>query len=376
MPRPSWFRPSHRTTWLVVLAVGLALSAVEADAQCPYSSVQIRVQINTSTHWNTSTIAALDKPIHIGVFKNGWGVPIDQGGVTVFAIQGAFNQVLPLSGWETWWKPGQAVTNDRWTFEVYCGGTFRDRAEATWGTNLDVLPYILPNYPGSTLGSPNTVVTDKTNNWRTYSTGGNMNERLPGFFITKGGIDWTWTMQPGFQTIHWNFEQMIYDGAWIYLVRDTSWDRLCTDNWHLAGQLVLTYENGQWLRGGRHFPRTIVNGGTRDTGWKYIQGVQRAEHHADTAGEGRWCPAQNSGWAASTIYGEWIGRQTVGDRTFGDVLKLRTAGGAGAGDEWWFARGPGLIRFTDGSQSERHETTAFNYPVTVRIPCYPNAPCH
>lgn len=362
---------------LAALLLLAAAAAPAAHAQCPYSSVQIRVQINTTTPWNTATPAALNKNVHIGVFKNGWGVPIDQGGVTVYALQGAYYEILSLAGWERWWKPSVSRTNDRWTFEVYCGGTFRDRAEVTWGTNLDVLPYVLPNYPPAFTGTPNTVVTDKTNNWRTYSNAnGNVGERLPGFYLTKGGIDWTWTTQPGFQTIHWNFEQMIYDSQWIFLVRDTSWTARCANNNHLAGQLLFTYENGQWLRGGRHFPRTVVNGGTRDTGSKYVQGVQRAENHNDTAGEGSWCNTPFSGWTSSTVYGEWIGRQTVGNRTFNDVLRLYIAAGSGASDEWWFARGTGMILFNDGSQIERHASTANNFPVTVRIPCYPNAPCH
>lgn len=363
---------------LVGLVLGVLATlglAPPAAAQCPYSSVQIRVQINTSTPWATFTHAAYDastgqnKSIHIGAFRNGWGVPVDPNTVTVYALQGSYYQILPLSGWETNWRPSVPMLNDTWRFEVWCGGSFKDAASATWSGSLDVLSYVLPNWPSSNTGSPRTIITDKTNNWRTYANaGGGVGERLNGFFITKGGIDWNYSA-----TVMWNFEQMIYDSQWIYLVRDTSWTDRCLDNNHLAGQLLFTYENNQWLRGGRHFPRSVNNGRSRDTGLKWIQGVQRAENMGDTSGEGRWCDTPHDsvgvGQVSSTVQGEWIGRKTLGDRTFDDVLSLKIVDGSGAGDDWWFAKGFGLVRFTDGSQTERYDSNNPNYPITVRIPC-------
>jgi hypothetical protein len=352
------------------------------SAYAGYNSVQIRVQINTSTHWSFSVNAALGKKIHIGVFKNGWGVPIDQGGVSVYAVQGSYYQWIPLSVWEAWWKPPVQLENDKWTFVVYYGSMY-DQASATWGGPIDVLSYVLPNWPQSVTGTTYTVVTNKGNYWRTYSNpGGDVGERLPGFFITKGGIDWEWYQYPGFppnfDKILWYFEEMIYDSQWIYLVRDTSWDKKCLQGTkHICGQLLFTYDWGsaQWLRGGKHFPRFLANGGQKVADSKYVQGVERRENMADTtAQEGSWCNAENSGWTESTVYGELVGTLTLNGRTFGDVLIIKIISGSGAGDRWWFAKGYGLIYFRDNTQTEYYADWT-NYPVTVRIPCYPNPPC-
>jgi len=235
---------------------------------------------------------------------------------------------------------------------------------------IDVLSYVFPNPP---YGNALSVITQLGNPWRTYSTGGYVwGERLPGFFITKGNAEYL----PDGRVLIYNFEEMVYDSEWIYLVRDTSWTSHCQDNGHVVGQLLFVYENGQWLRGGRHFPRWIQPGYPVSTGQKYVQGVERKDGPNDNSvQEGRWCTADYSGWTESTVAGELIGGQTVGGKYFSDVLQLRIVGGSGNGDIWWFAKGYGLIRFTDGSITEYHSSIANPYEVQVRIPCSPNAPC-
>ncbi|WNG42845.1 hypothetical protein F0U60_01100 [Archangium minus] len=238
-------------------------------------------------------------------------------------------------------------------------------------TRIDVLSYILPGWPSSSTGIKFSNITDKGNPWRTYSnSGGNVGERLNGFFITKGAIDYPYSASK-----IWNFEQMIYDSNWIYLVRDTSWTSRCSDNNHIAGMLLFTYENNQWLRGGRHFPRFIDDGAKVSTGQKYIQGVERKTNSTDNAQEGRWCDAQYAGWTSSEIQATLLGQRTLGTTTFNDVLSLKVVGGSGTGDEWWFAKGYGLIRFTDGTQTEQFTKITNPYEVVVRIPCEPSAPC-
>jgi hypothetical protein len=361
----------------------IPISSISVEQAPYYNSVQIRVQINTSTPWSTSANAALGKEIHIGVFKNGWGVPIDQGGVSVYAVQGSKYELISLSVWEAWWKPAVQLENDKWTFVVYYG-SMNDQASATWGKQIDVLSYVLPNWPQSVTGTTYTVVTNRGNYWRTYSNpGGDVGERLPGFFITKGGIDWEWCNDnpcpPNYDKIMWYFEEMIYDSEWIYLVRDTSWDKKCEPpgTKHICGQLLFTYDWGsaQWLRGGKHFPRFLANGGHKVADSKYVQGVERRENMADTtAKEGMWCKAENSGWTESTIYAELIGTRTLNGRTFNDVLKIKIIGGSGEGDRWLFAKGYGLIQFRNSILNEKYAQWT-NYPVTVRIPCYPGLPC-
>lgn len=355
----------HAIAMLMAVVFGLFTPAA-VEAACPYSSVQVRVQPNTATPWTQTLTTLLGNSVHVGVFKNGWGVPVDPGVITLYAVQGSYSTTVALSnGWETWWSSPYQAT---WSFQAYCGGVWVGSASATYNP-IDVLSYVKP---GGATGAVFSVVTNKGNPWRTFAwAGGSVGERLPGFFITKGNVNYAATPLKA-----WNFEQMIYDSSWIYLVRDTSWTARCTDNNREAGMLLFTYENNQWLRGGRHFPRFIANGGSMPTGNKYIQGVEKKLNANDTtAQEGRWCAAQFSGWTSSTVRADVLASMSVGGRAFTDVLKLSIVGGSGTGDIWWFAKNVGLIMFTDGSQSESYSGTTNPYEIGVRIPCEPNAPC-
>lgn len=352
----------------LLLATLLApiLIPAAANAACPYTSVQVRVQPNTATPWTQTLTTLVGNSVHVGVFKNGWGVPVDPGTISLYAVQGSYSTPVTLSnGWETWWSSSYQAT---WSFQAYCSGVSVGSASATYNL-IDVLSYVKP---GGANGVDFSIITNKGNPWRTFSkNNGNIGERLPGFFITKGNVNYNASPLKA-----WNFEEMIYDSNWIYLVRDTSWTAKCTDNQREAGMLLFTYENSQWLRGGRHFPRFIANGGSVSTGNKYIQGVEKKLNAGDTtAQEGRWCPAQFSGWTSSTIRADILSSVVVGSKTFTDVLKLSVVGGSGTGDAWWFAKGYGFIQFNDGTQSEGHDHIANPYAMDVRIPCEPNAPC-
>jgi len=350
---------------VVLLALSMLFASYGASAACPYSSVQVRVQPNTATPWTTSVTVPWGQSVHVGVFKNGWGVPVDPGSIVLYAVQGSLNQQVGLSnGWETWWSSPYQAT---WSFQAYCGGTWMGSASATYSV-IDVLSYVKP---GGVNGVNFSTITDKGNPWRTFSyNNGNIGERLPGFFITKGRVFYEENPLRA-----WNFEQMIYDSSWIYLVRDTSWTAKCLDNNREAGMLLLTYENNQWVRGGRHFPRFIANGSTVSTGNKHVQGVEKKMSPTDNAQEGRWCNAQYSGTTSSQVRADLVASITLGNRTFTDVLKLSIVGGSGTGDAWWFAKNYGLIKFGDANQSESHSSIADPYALGVRIPCHPNAPC-
>ena len=356
---------NRKVFWSLVLVASTAVAGVRpAVAACPYSSIQIRVQDDTSMPWTTSTPVPLNRSVHIGVFKNDWGVPVDPGTVQVWALQGSLAQPVSLTnGWEAWWPASYVST---WTFQASCGGLVAN-ATAIYGQTIDVLSYILPGAP---VGVQFSVITDKGNPWRTFSnSGGNVNERLPGFYLTKGNVDYT-TLKA------WNFEEMIYDSQWIYLVRDTSWTKKCIDNQREAGMLLFTLQNNQWVRGGRHFPRFVANVGSADTGEKFIQGVEKKRNPQDlTAQEGRWCLAESSGKTASTVRGELVPYVVIGGRAFNDVLKLSIISGSGTNDAWWFAKGIGFVKFTDGNQTELYSKLQNPYAMGVRIPCEPGPAC-
>lgn len=360
--KPAFGKHRFAVVWLALL---MLFASYGANAACPYSSVQVRVQPNTSTPWNTSVTVPWGQSVHVGAFKNGSGVPVDPGSIVLYAVQGSMSQQVGLSnGWEAWWSP---LHQGMWSFQAYCGGGWVGSASANY-TAIDVLSYVKP---GGSNGVDFSIVTDKDNPWRTFSyNNGNIGERLPGFFITKGKVIYENPERA------WNFEQIIYDSTWIYLVRDTSWTAKCLDNHREAGMLLFTYENNQWVRGGRHFPRFIANGGTVATGSKYIQGVEKKLSPTDNTGqEGRWCNAEYSGTTSSQIRADLVPSLTLGNRTFIDVLKLSVVGGSGSDDAWWFAKHYGLIQFKDGNQSESHSHITDPYAIGVRIPCHPNAPC-
>ncbi|AKF87284.1 hypothetical protein MFUL124B02_40800 [Myxococcus fulvus 124B02] len=117
----------------LMYALGLmaAVSApLAAEAACPYTSIQVRVQPNTSTPWSQSATVANGTNIHVGVFYNGWGTPVASGTVDVYAVEGSLS--IPLgSGWEYWWNPGR---KSRWSFYAYCRGgvVSNDSSTVTW----------------------------------------------------------------------------------------------------------------------------------------------------------------------------------------------------------------------------------------------------
>ena len=353
---------------LSALGIVFLTVASASAASCPYSSVQVRVQPDTSQPWATSTTVDVGQSVHVGVFRNGWGMPVDAGTVTVYAVQGSSWQLLNLNTWETYFTGNYPAT---WSFIAYCGSS-QDTASATFVDNsnpiIDVLSYILPFHEnGSANGGTHALITDPGNAWRTFSPGGNVGERLPGFYLTKGKV---------YGNDAWNFEQMIYDNNWIYLVRDTSWTAKCLDNNREAGMLLFTYEYGEWKRGGRHFPRFIENGTSIWTGNKFIQGVEKKLHPKDTtAQEGRWCNAEHSGTTTTEIQAELSASEIVGGDLYNDVLKLRAIGGSGEGDEWWFAKNVGLIHFHDNDSSESAAQLVDPHEIGVRIPCGAATPC-
>lgn len=107
-----------------------AMPQAQAQSSCPYSSVQVRVQPNTSIPWTQSVTVPVNSSVHVGVFQNGWGVPVSPDTVTVYAVQGSLWLPVSLSnGWETWWSSSYAAT---WSFEAYCGGLWVGRATATY----------------------------------------------------------------------------------------------------------------------------------------------------------------------------------------------------------------------------------------------------
>lgn len=99
------------------------------SAVCPYSSVQIRVQRDTSVPWNTSATLTAGQSVHVGVFKNGWGVPVDAGGIQVVLVDGSLPTLILTSGWDTTLRAQRA---GQYAVQVLCGGQIKDSASLFW----------------------------------------------------------------------------------------------------------------------------------------------------------------------------------------------------------------------------------------------------
>ncbi|MCP3140493.1 hypothetical protein [Pyxidicoccus xibeiensis] len=112
------------------MAVASAPEAAAVDCPSNYTSLQVRVQPNTSIAWTRGLTVSNGTNVHIGVFYNGWGTPVANGSVDLYAIEGSL--AIPIStGWDTWWRPSRA---SRWSFQAFCHGRVvsTDTATVTW----------------------------------------------------------------------------------------------------------------------------------------------------------------------------------------------------------------------------------------------------
>jgi len=69
--------PSSRIWSMVSVCLALLLVAAHAEAQCSYTSVQARVQLNVQDPWKQTMTLPQGTPFHVGAFKNGWGQFVD-----------------------------------------------------------------------------------------------------------------------------------------------------------------------------------------------------------------------------------------------------------------------------------------------------------
>lgn len=342
------------------LALLLLSTTLLAHAACITPTRPVQARASGVTQWGASASMPVNIPAYIQVDVN---VSLDR--LKLFAVNGSFSQPVPLNQKRiATWTVSMPST---WRFEAYCDGQRLGSANVTHTAQIDVLSYVRP---GGIHGLPSAVMTNKENPWRTFSyNNGDLNERLPGFFITKGNVDWPTGKA-------WNFEQMMYDSAWIYLVRDTSWTSHCIADGAPVGMLLFVDGPSGPLRGGRHFPRHIANGATVNTGQKRIQGVKKKTGPAhQLTDEGAWCEAEHAGWTSSDVRADVYATATIGGKALENVLKLSIVGGSGNQDAWWFAQGIGLVQFRDANQQEYLNRIENLLEIGVRIPCEPLAPC-
>lgn len=348
----------HRFIRVAIAALLLSMAFL-AEAICLTPRQPVQTKPAGESVWSTAASTPVNIPAYVRV-----DAPVDR--VKLYAIKGSFKQLVRLNdkGIAQWNQSTPAL----WRFEAMCDGLLIGAATIEHTADIDVLSYVRP---GGIHGLRSAVTTNMTNPWRTYSfNGGDVGERLPGFFITKGNVNWNTG-----QVLE--FEQMIYDNNWIYLVRDTSWRSHCLADSAPVGMIQFINQGGVQVRGGRHFPRRIINGGTIATGEKRIQGVKKKSNWTTPTppDEGTWCDAMYSGWTSSQIRADIYAALMIGGKHVENVLKLSTVGGSGNGDAWWFAHGIGLVQFKDDGMLEYMIAVDYPRDYVARIPCEPGPPC-
>jgi hypothetical protein len=329
-----------------------------AEASCLTPREPVQTKPGGESAWSRMASTPVNIPAYVRV-----NAPVDR--VKLYAIKGASKQLVTLNdkGIAQWNQSIPAL----WRFEATCDGLPIGSATIEHTAEIDVLSYVRP---GGIHGLRSAVTTNKVNPWRTYSyNNGMIGERLPGFFITKGSADW----ETGKVL---QFEQMIYDNDWIYLVRDTSWDSKCISDMAPVGMIQFIQQGPTQVRGGRHFPRRIESGASVDTGPKRIQGVKKMYDWSFVPlDEGDWCEAVHSGWSTSVVRADVHTAWMIGGKRVENVLRLSILDGVGAGDNWWFAHGIGLVQFKDEEQLEYMIAVDYPRDYVARIPCEPGPPC-
>lgn len=329
-----------------------------AMAQCPYGSVQSRVQVNETVPWMQALSIAAGTSFRVGAFKNNSGQFVDPGTATITVVR--------PDG--TWYQPSNgsyqtASAAGTYTVRVNCGALVDTATVSATGgsTTYSMLDYMMND-------QPNKSIILKTRNgdtqvFREYfdPQGGNR------FYITK---NWNGTGAD-------EYEEYTYDDNSIYLVRDTSWQ---AEN-SCSGQPTMM----ELWTGGRNravrFPRYITLGSNAVT-WATPAFDVKARL------EGNGCSLCNTSPATGTnqiwtwrfrFHASYLLETGV---AVPNVIKaeLISGPGAGNGEYYLFSKGLGWIGYGEtvtGKWSHfSHLAEGGNdFPIVIQPPCSGQGGC-
>lgn len=349
------YRNSLRFSLLAAAFAGSSLLAGSAAAQCPYSSVQSRVQPNTSTPWTQSLSVGPGQQFRVGAFKNGWGVFVDPGTATITVTAPNGSQSFPANG--SYVTAGQAgVYNVR----VSCGSLADTATVSTVGAAYDMLDYMRnDNEAKANMLKQNGSGYQPIRSYLAPAA----SDR---FYITKSFPDGI-----GQAT---EFEEYTWDSSYIYLVRDTSWQ---LENWCEGQQTSFELWTGGRNRGAR-FPRYVTNGQVA-TPPSYIIKARK---------EGNGCGLCNSPYDSdgqyvnATYRFEKLASKFFSHtgKTVNDVIKVSIIGGVGSDrhEVYYFAKSLGWVGFESDDAWAHYDGPANggnNYEVVIKNPCPGTSGC-
>lgn len=310
-----------RWSWGALAIAGLCfLAAGELAAQCPYSSVQSRVQLNEANPWQQSLSVGPGQSFRVGAFKNGWGVFVDPGTTTI--------SVTAPSGTVTYPANGSYVTASQagvYTVRATCGSLSDTATVSSVGTAYDMFDYM--RHDNTNKAILLTTNDGQTQVIRSYTVTGDR------FYITK---NWDGSGAT-------DYEEYMYDSSYIYLVRDTSWQAA---NW--CGSAPTSFELWTGLRNrGARFPRYVTNGSTHTPPASIIKARK----------EGNGCalcdsPVDSDGQYVATTYRfDYLASKTFSTgQTVTNVMKITITGGAGSGETYYYAKALGFVGYEDPYQ--------------------------
>lgn len=343
--------PLLSLTALALLMAGGALFAGPAAAQCPYTSVQSRVQPNVSTPWTQSLNVVLGQQFRVGAFKNGWGVFVDPGTATITVTAPNSSQSFPANG--SYVTASQAGV---YTVRVTCG-SFSDTATvSSVGSAYDMLDYMRSDTPAK----PN-MLKQNGNGVQPIRSYDVTSDR---FYITKAFADGSGKSP--------EYEEYTWDSNYIYLVRDTSWQ---PENWCNGQQTSFELWTGGRNRGVR-FPRYVTHGQVAPVP-SYIIKARK---------EGNGCGLCDSPFDSNGLYTNATYRfeklaskffsQT--GKTVNDVIKVSILEGVGSdqNEVFYFAKALGWVGFeSDDAWSHFQEQSSTNYEVLAKDACPGTSGC-
>ncbi|MBJ6759796.1 hypothetical protein JGU66_03415 [Myxococcaceae bacterium JPH2] len=307
---------------MLLSSLSVLVLAGQAQAVCPFTSIQARVQQNIQTSWVSTLSVSQGQTFNVASLKNDWGQLTDAG-TTTLSVQTPSGAVTNMANNPTTLTATQTGT---YTITANCQGLTSNVATVSVSSSppvtYDMLDYMMNDNPSMT----NELVTNL-----------NQHQHFRAFIFAPGRF---------YITKNWNgtgadeFEELAYDTSYIYLVRDTSWQaaNFCTAGNQTSFEL---WSNG--LNRGAWIPRTVSSGSTYTTGPFEI----KARYEGGTC---QVCDSVSDSNGASNITRTIVTTHHATapfNSALTDIMEVYVSSGPGAGEHYYFSKTLGWVGYTD-----------------------------